>query len=468
MQELQCPHRLQERVQELAAAIGGDETASEQLGERGVTQPATDAVRSGMAASIRSNSQHSEATSQESSARGRLSFPTPRREPSQRPPAHGRPSARPPEHLTLAPSQSRRRQASHSSPALVDELGIRPGRLLVHDGSNFLRPPPARRSPWDGHGINAVSGSSGSSRHPDYITIRDTSRDSAASTPIAERYSLGSTQRGTEELSYRSDGVGLRSFTPLPYNEQQSLLSEQMFATRPDTFDPASNQRTTLPDEGFTWNVDGYANLGNTRARSSNVTDPPRSSSRNHVDPIPVGIVDESSSPVIRPSETPFWPSQLANSTMPTRDSLLPQTTLDDESMSVLEDQQAIPNFSDEILGWQIEDGSLLDAGLPEQTFDTALLDELPAAPDQGGDHDTTQFPSAIDADSQPVGSDEWIDTDLAADFAWDNLYYGGVDPTVDPPLGSYAANLGNPFSTDGQENTSWSNSDPITTPPSD
>lgn len=242
MQELQCPHRLQE----LAAAIEGDETASEQLRERGVTQRATDAVRSGVAAGIGSSSQRGEATSHESSAaRGRLSFPTPRREPSQRPPAHGRPSARPSERLPLAPSQNQRRLASHSSSALVDEPGIGPGRLPVHDGSDFLRPPLAGRSAWDG--INAVSGSSGSSRRPNYITIRDTSQDSAASTPVVERYSLGSTQRGTEELSYMSDGVGLRSFPPLPYNEQQSLLSEQMFATQPDTFDPASNQRTTLP-----------------------------------------------------------------------------------------------------------------------------------------------------------------------------------------------------------------------------
>lgn len=129
-----------------------------------------------------------------------------------------------------------------------------------------------------------------------------------------------------------------------------------------------------------------------------------------------------------------------------------------------------MPNFSDEIFGWQIDDGSLFDAGPPEEIFDTALLDDLPAAPDPGGDHDATQLPSAIDAtdNSQPAGSDEWIDIDPAADFAWDNLYYGAVDPSVDPPFQSYAAYLGNPIFTDGQESTSGSNRDPIPTLPSD
>lgn len=442
--------------------------------EGDVTRRAVDIVRSNVAAGTGSSTQYGGATHPESSAGGiRFATISPR-EPPQRPHAHTTTRARPSGPSALAPR--RRPPASLQPLALDDGSRVRRGRPRGRVGVNSRGSRPARRSARHGQCINVISGSSDSSRQSNYALIRETSRDLAPSTPVEETYSFGGTQGWTDELSYMYDGASLRSSPPLPYVQEQSFSYEQMFTTQAQTFDTEPNQRSSLPHGFPPWPEGGYGNSGGTQARFSNIFDSPRSSSRNHPQRIPTRDVDESSFPFFSPSETQFWPSYQANfgqvnidelavgSTLPIRDSSLPQTPLNEELMSVPEDPQASPNSSDN-LGWQIEDRSLLGVDPLEQIFDSALLDEPLVLPEQRGHYGATQLPPAMDAHQQPAGLHEWNNIDSAADLAWDNLYYGGADSTIDPLLGGYATYLNNPIFTDAQESTSGSNSNPILTP---
>ena len=443
--------------------------------EGDVTRRAVDIVRSNVAAGIGSSTQYGGATHPESSAGSIRSATILPREPPQRPHGHRTTRAGPSGPSALAPSQ--RPPASSPPLALSDEFRVRRGRPRGRVGVNSRGSRPARRSAWHGQGISVISGSSDSSKLSNYAVIRETSRDLAPSTPVEETYSLGGTQGWTDGLSYMYDSASLRSSPPLPYVQQQSLSFEQMFTIEAQTFDTETYQRSSLPHRVLPWREGGYGNLGGTQARFSNVLDPSRSPSRNHLERIPTRDVDESSFPFFGFSETQFWPSHQADfgqvninelavgSTLPIRDSSLPQTPLNEDLMSVPEEQQASPNTFDDDLGWQIEDGSLLGVDPLEQIFDTALLDELLVPLEQRGQDDATQLSSAMDAHQQPAGLHERNNINSAADFARDSFYYGEADNSVDPSLAGYAACLGNLIFTDGQESTSGSNSNPIPTP---
>ena len=369
-------------------------------------------------------------------------------------------------------------------PSSALDEGPRIGRGLPHgrDGSISLGTRPASCSARNGRGINVIRGSSGSSRQSNNVAIHGNNRDCAPTLPAEETYRLRNTPREAAELSRIYDGAGLRSLPLMPYDEQQLFSSEHASATRRETFDTIPNQGTTR-SHGFPWSetAEGdFADSDASRARSSILTDPSRSSYPVHLETTPARILAQSISPSFGLLETPYLPpqrttfaqdcvdEQLLDSDLPLRDSLLPQTKPYEDWISVLEDQQDTPNHPDEGLDWQTGDQSWLDVGSLAEDFNGYLHDEVPTAPEQPVSLHAMEPPLAIEELPQPAVPYGLEDTDLPSRILWDNDHYMGFATRVDPPFGSYASYLGNLDLDLEQESTSGPNSDPILTPPSD